>query len=172
MQLFLKRLGVHIVVQQNPIQLVTMRLQVPSLALLSELRIWRCRGLWCRLQIQLRSHVAEAVAQADGYSSDSTFSLGISTCHGCGPKKQNKNKNKNEVVLWSSHYGTTGSSVSWEHWDTGSIPGPAQWVKDTALAQLQLRWKLWLESDPWPGDSICHRAVKKKKSSCVCIHII
>jgi len=34
---------------------------------------------------------------------------------------------------------STGSAVSWERWDTGSIPGLVQWVKDLALQQLQLR---------------------------------
>ena len=32
-----------------------------SLALLSGLRIWHCRELWCRSQTQLRSHVVVAV---------------------------------------------------------------------------------------------------------------
>ena len=27
-----------------------------------------------------------------------------------------------------------GSAVSWEHWDRGSIPSTAQWVKDLAVA--------------------------------------
>ena len=31
-------------------------------ALLSGLMTWRCRELWCRLQMWLRSHVAMAVA--------------------------------------------------------------------------------------------------------------
>ena len=43
-------------------RLVSMRIQVQSLASLSELRIRHCHDLWCRLQIQLRSGVAVAVA--------------------------------------------------------------------------------------------------------------
>ena len=39
----------------------------------------------------------------------------------------------------------------------------AQWVKDPVLPQLHLRSQLQLGSDPWPGNSICHRAAKKKK---------
>ena len=35
-------------VQQKQIRLGTMRFQVRSLVLLSELRIWRCHELWCR----------------------------------------------------------------------------------------------------------------------------
>ena len=48
--------------------------------------------------------------------------------------------------------------VSWECWDTGLIPGPAQWVKDLSLPQPWLRFQLQLGSDPWPGNF-----VKKKK---------
>ena len=51
------------------------------------LRIQRCPELWCRSHMRLKSHIAVAEAQADSYSSDSTPSLGISICHGCGPKK-------------------------------------------------------------------------------------
>ena len=53
--------------------------------------------------------------------------------------------------------------ASWEYWDAGSIPGLAQWVKDLVLLQLQYKSQLWLESDPWPRISICHRVAKKKK---------
>ena len=38
-----------------------LRMQVQSLALLTGLRIWHCRELWCRLQTWLRSHIAVAV---------------------------------------------------------------------------------------------------------------
>ena len=69
-----------------------MRLQVPSLAFLSGLRIWCCRELWYRSQTWLGSHVAVAVAVADRYSSDSTPSLGTSICHTYSPKKKQKKK--------------------------------------------------------------------------------
>ena len=42
-----------------------------------------------------------------------------------------KKKIKNDIYLWSSHCGATGSAASWERWDAGSIPGSAQWVKDS-----------------------------------------
>ena len=41
-----------------------MRLWLRSLALLSGLTIQHCRELWCRLQMQLGSHVAVSLATA------------------------------------------------------------------------------------------------------------
>ena len=64
-----------------------MRMQVQSLASVSGLRIWHCGELWCRSQTWLRSHVAVALAQAGGYSSNSTPSQGNSMCRGSGPRK-------------------------------------------------------------------------------------
>ena len=52
---------VPMAVQWERIQLVSMRMQVRSLASLSGLRTQRCHELWCRLQIRLRPHVAVAV---------------------------------------------------------------------------------------------------------------
>ena len=51
-----------IVVQQKWIWLGTMRFRVPSLALLSGLRIQCCCELWGRSQMRLRSGVAVAIA--------------------------------------------------------------------------------------------------------------
>ena len=56
----------------------------------------------------------------------------------------------------------TGSAAFLEPWDTGSIPGLAQWVKALALLPLCCS-QLWLGSDPWPRNSVCCRAAKKKK---------
>ena len=68
-------------------------------------------------------------------------------------------------LIWSSPCGTVGSVASLQCWDTMSIPGPAQWVRDPALPQLWHRSQLWLTSDPWPGNSICHGAAKKGKKA-------
>ena len=57
--------------------------------------------------------------------------------------------------------------LSWECWDTGSIPGLVWWVNDP---QLWLRLSLRLGPDPWPRSSICHGAAKneeKKKKKAV-----
>ena len=48
-----------------------------------------------------------------------------------------------------------GSAASLEQRDIGSIPGPAQWVKDLVLP------KLWLRSDPWPGNSMYYGVEEK-----------
>ena len=40
---------------------------------------------------------------------------------------------------------------------------PAPLVKGLALPQLECRWKLGLGSDPWPGNSMCHRVTEKEK---------
>ena len=47
--------------------------------------LWRCRELWCRSQLRLRSDMAVAVTEASSYSSNLTPSLETSICHGCGP---------------------------------------------------------------------------------------
>ena len=69
--------------QQKRIWLASRRTLVRSLASLSGLRIWRGHELWCRSQTQLRSVDAVSVAQANGYSSNSTPTLGTSICCGC-----------------------------------------------------------------------------------------
>ena len=81
-----------IVVRQKQTQLVSVRMQVRSLALLNGSVIWSCHELWCRSQTQLRSHVAMTVVYAGSWSSDSTPSLETSICRGYGPKKEKKKK--------------------------------------------------------------------------------
>ena len=59
--------------------------------------------------------------------------------------------------IGSFYRGSVGSVVSQEFWDTGSIPSPAQWVKDLVLPLLRLSSRLRLRSDPWPQNCICCR---------------
>ena len=75
-------------VQQKQIQLGTITLQVLSLALLSGLRIQHCCELWCMSQTQLGSGITVALAQAGGYRSNWTPSLGTSICCGVALKRQ------------------------------------------------------------------------------------
>uniref|UniRef100_A0A480GIX5 Glutamine-dependent NAD(+) synthetase isoform X1 n=1 Tax=Sus scrofa TaxID=9823 RepID=A0A480GIX5_PIG len=74
-----------------------MRMQVRSLAWLRGSGIRHCSELRCRSQTWLGSRVAVAVVQAGSGSSDSTPSLGASTCRRCGPKKT---KIKSNHVLY------------------------------------------------------------------------
>ena len=90
--------GVPIVAQQKRIQLVSMRIPVQSLALLTGLRIRCCHKLW------LRSGIAVAVVQAGSCNAASTLSLGTSICCSCGPKKKKKIYYK--VLSISQHYGS------------------------------------------------------------------
>ena len=68
------------------------RIRVVFMVPLHGLRILHCRELWCRLQMQLGSHVAVAVVEASSYSSNSTPSLGTATCRPCIPKKKSIKK--------------------------------------------------------------------------------
>ena len=73
-----------------------MRMQVWSPALLSGLRIHCCHEQWGRLQVQIGSGMAVAVAKANSYSLDSTPSLGTSICQECGPKKEKKKRSRGQ----------------------------------------------------------------------------
>ena len=77
-----------------------MRLRVRSLVLLSGLRIWHCRELWCRPQVRLRSHVA--MVWAGSCSSYSVPSRGASICHRCGPKKRKGSKERKKEETHAS----------------------------------------------------------------------
>ena len=68
-------LGVPIIAQQKQIRLVTMRLCIQSLALLSGLQIQRCHELWCWLQMWLGSVVAVAPIRP--------LALNLHVCRGC-----------------------------------------------------------------------------------------
>ena len=54
---------------------------------------------WCRSKTQLRSRAALALAQAAGYSSDQTPSLGTSICRGYSPRKDQKKKEKRKKEM-------------------------------------------------------------------------
>ena len=98
LKLVLRNIGVPVVAQRKWIWLVSMRTQVWSPALLSELRIQRCCELWCSSKTWVGSGVAMAMAQAKGYSSVLTPSLGTSVCCKCSPKKEKKEKRELEHV--------------------------------------------------------------------------
>ena len=72
----------------------------------------------------------------------------------------------------SSLCGATGAASSWVDWDTCSVLSLAHWVKDPVLLQLWLGLQLQLRFDPWPRNSICHGAAKKRKIIIIIIVII
>ena len=108
-------LAVPILAQGLQTQLVSMRMCVHSLALLRGLKIRHCQDLWCRLQTQLRSCIAVAVAEAGSCSPDSTPSLGTSICCKCGPKKQTNKQTKKLL------------GPSRRPWHLYMIPHPSFW---------------------------------------------
>ena len=75
-------------------QLVSMRMQVQSLAPLSGLRIRHCCGTGCRYGSD--PTLLWLWLWAGSYSSDSTPSLGTSICHRYDTKKQKKKKKKDK----------------------------------------------------------------------------
>ena len=85
--------GVPIMAQQKRVHLGTVRVQVRSLALHSELRTQCCHELWWRLKMWLGS----GVAVAGSCSSDSTPSPSTSMCHTRPWKKEKKRSSNLEV---------------------------------------------------------------------------
>ena len=65
---------------------------------------------------------------------------------------------KEEFPLWRSGIdGVSGVLGRRFH------PRPAQWVKDPALLQPQVRSRVQLGSHPWPANLICLGAAKREK---------
>ena len=63
-----------------------------------------------------------------------------------------------EFPLWRNRI-----SGIWGALDEDLIPGSAQCINNLALAQLQLKSRLQLKTDPWPGSSICCGMAKNEK---------
>ena len=54
-------------------------------------------------------------------------------------------------------------AASRERWDTGLIPGLAQWVKDPVLMQLRLRWQLQICCGGGGGEEKKKKGKREKK---------
>ena len=74
--------------QQKRAQLVSMKMQVQSLALLSGLSIWHCHKLWCKSQTWLRSCIAVAVAHIQPLARELSYPAGLAL------KRKEKTKQK------------------------------------------------------------------------------
>ena len=106
--------GVPIVAQQKWTRLVSMRIWIRSLALLSVLRIQHCCELWCRSQMQFRSCIAVAVAQAGSYSSDFTPAWALPYAAGVALKGKHKNKNKqSDKKQQKTQWGIISQQLEW-----------------------------------------------------------
>ena len=70
--------------------LVSMGMWVWSLALLSGLRIWCCRDLWCRLQVRLGSCVSVAVVQVGSTALIRSLAWKLPCATNNGPRKKKK----------------------------------------------------------------------------------
>ena len=51
-------------------------------------------------------------------------------------EKERQQLSSRTSLFWGSHCGSVVTNPASIHEDTGSIPGPAQWVKDPALLWL------------------------------------
>ena len=108
-------------VDQEP-DIVSMRMQVPSLASLSGLRIWCCYGCGVGL----------------GCSSSLTPSLGTSICCRCDSKKKTKKQNNNNNKNFSLK--TNGEFGLWSPSHPFSLLGPA---RNLSLLQTPLFRLVW-----------------------------
>ena len=87
--------------------LVSMRMRIQSLALLSGLRMWRCGELQPRVQMWLRFLHCQGCGIGCSSSSGSAPSLGTSTCCKCSPKKS---KEDSELGEWREKRVMVGDS--------------------------------------------------------------
>ena len=126
--------------------------------------------------MQLRSHIAVAVVQANSYSSDSMPSLGTSICFGCSPKRpKNKLSGVSIVAQWVKNL--TMSTWIWIR-SLASFSA----LRIQHCRKLLHRSHMWFrscvavaqacscssDSTPSPGTWACHRCnckMKKKKLS-------
>ena len=74
-------------------------------------------------------HRPEATALTGPLAWKSPYAAGVAL------KRQKNKQTKQNSSIRRSYCGAIGLAVTLEHWDTGSLPSPAQWVKNLALPQ-------------------------------------
>ena len=139
--------------QQEQIWLVSMRMQVRSLASLSGLGIQRCSELWCKLQMQLRSCVA--VVQASSCSFPSAPSLGTSIYCTCGPKKKKK---KSKLSI------TTINAEGIQRRQTSMGQGSQRRCKTTWFLDIWSKTLSFCKNCPWFSPAFLHPRVTATQS--------
>ena len=104
-------------VQRKRIRLITMRMQVRSLALLSGLRIQHCCELWCRLQMCLGSCVALAVARLAAVTPirplvwEPPYAAGVALEKAKRQKTKNKNTRAHNQIYFRTNIKETRSVI-------------------------------------------------------------
>ena len=130
-----------------------MRSRVRSLTLLSGLKIWHCRELWCRpATTALIRPLAWEPPYAKGAALEKTktiitFKAWVIKGPVIPKDSLHPPLHVRIRLYWSSHRGSAVMNPSSIHEDTGSIPGLAQCVKDPVLpCELWCRSQKWLRS--------------------------
>ena len=124
-------LGVPVVAQWKQTWLVSMRMRVRPLVLLSVLRIQHCCELWCRPQMRLGSGIAVAVVPTIAPIQPLPWELPYAA--GVALKSKEKNPCWKLLKFWTSHCGAMEMNLTRNHGVLGSVPGLDQWVKDLAF---------------------------------------
>ena len=123
-------------------RLISMRMQVQSLAPLSGLKIQICLELWCRLQTRLRSCVAVAVwCRLAGTAPVKPLAWEFPYASGVARKRQIKNKIKSLWCLNSVHTCTQGCNRNCilATFEIFCLFGCAESVIGSFLARVQIR---------------------------------
>ena len=133
--------------ERNGIRLVTMKLRVKTLTLVSELRVQRYHELRYRWQTWLESCISMAVAWASNWSSVSTPSLRTCECYWWGHEKQTnkqtkttkKSKERKEKEIDQLNRLITRNEIEYiiKTFPTNKSPGPSK-ASESRLQRLIL----------------------------------
>ena len=149
---------VPVVAQRKRTQLVSTRIRVGSQALLSGLRIWCCRELWCSLQTWLGSGIAVATPPVWPLAWEPAYAMG-------GALKRQKNKQQQQKTNQKNHALGVPTMARWIKnpatvaWITVEVwVWPLAWnsgLKDPALPQLWCRLAAAAQIQPLAQELPC-----------------